>query len=221
MAKPPAKAEAPEGAVAFNVSPPNMRGIVVRLTGTAPLVIHRFSAKAMDAMVSRQKAGSTAKKGQAREAKDFEAAYEGAKHIAADGWCGIHAAAFRNALISACRLVNFRMTMAKLSLFTIADGYDKVDGSPLVRIQGGEPEPLTLPVRNASGVVDIRVRPMWKEWFVDLRVRYDADQFTADDVVNLLARVGEQVGVGEGRADSKASAGVGWGHFSVATKEDA
>jgi len=31
----------------------------------------------------------------------------------------------------------------------------------------------------------------------------------------LLARVGMQVGIGEGRPDSKNSAGMGWGLFEV------
>ena len=27
--------------------------------------------------------------------------------------------------------------------------------------------------RNATGVVDIRVRPMWREWWIDLRVKFE------------------------------------------------
>ena len=47
-------------------------------------------------------------------------------------------------------------------------------------------------------------------------IRWDADQFTLDDVTNLLSRVGLQVGIGEGRPDSKNSAGMGWGLFEIA-----
>jgi hypothetical protein len=48
-----------------------------------------------------------------------------------------------------------------------------------------------------------------------LNMRWDADQFSADDIINLLMRVGLQVGIGEGRYDSKKSAGLGWGGFEV------
>jgi ribosomal protein S17 len=41
------------------------------------------------------------------------------------------------------------------------------------------------------------------------------DQFKVQDVANLLSRVGEQVGICEGRPDSKNSAGMGWGTFQV------
>lgn len=207
----------PAGAASFFITPPNMQVIVVRLTGTAPLVTCRFSEKAFGEMKDKQEKGSIATKGKKREAKDFDQAFRGACHVSREGWYGVHAGAFRNAMIAACRLVNFKMTLAKLSLFVTADGVDRVDGVPLVRILGGEPERIDLPVRNATGVIDIRSRPIWHEWAIDLRVRFDADQFTAEDVVNLLMRVGEQVGIGEGRANSRQSAGVGWGHFSVAS----
>jgi hypothetical protein len=70
-------------------------------------------------------------------------------------------------------------------------------------------------VRNETGVPDVRWRPYWDEWEASVRVKYDADQFTATDVVNLMMRVGQQVGIGEGRPDSKDSAGQGWGTFEV------
>jgi hypothetical protein len=44
---------------------------------------------------------------------------------------------------------------------------------------------------------------------------YCQSSFTANDVVNLIARVGLQVGIGEGRPDSKESAGLGYGLFEV------
>lgn len=210
-------AQAPSRVQAIGITPPMMAILHLKLVGTAPLVICRFSEKAMNLMKEKQAAGSTANKSKNRAAKDFDEVFNGARHISSEGWDGIHAGAFRNAMISACRLVNFKMTLAKLSVFVQADGLDRVDGTPLVRIIGGEPERCDLPVRNATGVIDIRTRPMWREWGVDLRVRYDAHQFTATDIANLVSRVGAQVGIGEGRADSKDSAGVGWGHFEVAT----
>ena len=197
------------------ITAPKMMTASFALIGTSPLCINRFSAKALEQMIEKQKAGSTANSKKVREAKDFEAAFQEARHVSPEGWDGIHAGAFRNAMIDACRLVGFAMTKAKMSVFVQADGYDRIDGTPLVRIHAGEPEISTTPVRNASGVMDIRTRPMWREWRIVLRVIFDADQFTVSDVSNLVARVGAQVGIGEGRAFSKESAGMGWGHFRV------
>lgn len=197
------------------IKPANIQSAVFKITGTAPLVQARFSAKAMQAMKSKMEAGSTANKSRAKAARDFDDDYEQAKHISTDGWQGIPAGAFRNAMISACRLVGFKMTLAKLSVFVKADGFDRVDGIPLIRFEG-TPERVDMAVRNATGVADIRVRPMWREWSANVQVSYDADQFTLQDVTNLMSRVGQQVGIGEGRPDSRESAGLGWGTFALA-----
>ena len=199
-----------------SIPAPNIKVLSLRITGTAPYVQHKFPAKALAEMRAKQEAGSTARKGVKRQPKDFRAAYEGAKHKAEDGWCGIPAPAFRNAMISACRLVGFQMTRAKLSVFVEADGFDAEDGTPLVRITKGEPIYTEMAVRNQTGVVDLRARPMWHAgWEATVRVQYDADQFTQVDVANLMLRAGMQVGVGEGRPDSKKSAGMGWGTFEL------
>ena len=203
----------------IKISAPNIREATFLIRGTAPLVVHKFSAKAKAMIRQKQEAGSLANKGKSKSAKDFEEVFQGARHISTEGWDGIPAAAFRAGIISACRLVGFKMTLAKLSIFVAADGFDETEGTPLVRILSpAEPERNESMVRLATGVCDISVRPMWKIWGAELRIQYDADQFTADDVRNLLARVGAQVGVCEGRPDSKSSAGCGWGTFELVTE---
>lgn len=199
------------------IAAPNMQVAEFKITGTAPYMQARFAKKAMDAMMAKHALGSQGNKGKKKEARDFEADYKGAMHKTKDGWCGIPAGAFRNALVSACRLCGFKMTIGKLSVFVEADGLDEVDGTPLIRLQG-TPERTDMAVRNATGVCDIRVRPMWREWSAKLRIRFDGDQLSIEDVTNLLARVGMQVGIGEGRPDSKSSCGMGYGLFSIETK---
>jgi hypothetical protein len=202
------------------VSPPKFVTIPLRLVGTAPLMQARFSAKAMQAMMAKHEAGSTANKGKGnRKARDFDEDFRGAQHISTEGWNGVPAAAIRNACIDACRMVNFKMTHAKMSIFVEADGFDKVDGMPLVRIDGKKPERVDMTTRNATGVTDIRTRPMWRQWALNVRIRFDNDQFTSEDVINLLWRAGQQVGIGEGRPYSKSSNGLGFGLFSVELPE--
>lgn len=203
---------APEKVV---ISPPNFQRAAIGIVGTAPYVQHNFSQKARLMMEEKQRAGSVAGKNRKRTARNFEDDYKEALHISQEGWYGIPAPAFRNAMISACRTAGFAMTRAKLSLFVGADGIDAGSGMPLVRIFG-EPEAHQSYARNESGVADLRWRPMWREWTATLQLRWDADQFSATDVFNLLARAGMQVGVGEGRPDSPNSNGLGWGLFEIA-----
>lgn len=199
----------------ITISRPNMVTITVPISGRTPYMQSRFSQKAMAKMRDTQLAGSTAKKGKKREPRDFDADFLGAQHVSEEGWHGIPAAAFRCAMIDCCRMVGFKMTHAKMSVFVEADGFDKVDGMPLVKLIAGEPERSEMAARNANGSTDIRVRPMWRKWGAKVRIRFDADQFTPADVVNLLARAGEQIGVGEGRHFSRESNGQGFGEFSV------
>lgn len=202
----------------ITITPPNFETIEVWIRGTAPLVVHKFSRKAKEAIRARQEAGSTAGKNRKKEAKNFVECFNGARHVSADGWDGIHAAAFRSACVSACRLVGFKMSLAKLGIFVLADGLDNDEGTPLVRIYGAAPKMLESMVRVGSGkmqTVDISVRPQWLDWGARLRVRFDADLFTRNEIANLISRAGMQVGVGEGRPDSKTSDGMGWGTFEI------
>jgi hypothetical protein len=158
---------------------------------------------------------ATAKK-KKKEPRNPEEDFENAKHVSEEGWCGIPAAAFRAAMISACRLVGFQMTKAKLSIFVEADGLDRDSRQPLVQIiSDDEPEMSEMCVRLESGVASVAIRPLWPRWGCLIRVKFDGDQFTYRDVINLLDRAGQQVGIGEGRPDSKKSTGLGWGTFEV------
>ena len=202
----------------ITITAPNFQRLLFTITGTAPLMQARFSAKAMQAMKEKMLAGSTANKGKKRKPRDFEDDFQQAMHKSTEGWIGIPASALRSACIDVCRMVGFKMTHAKMSIFVEADGLDVVDAAPLVRLLADEPERCEMATRNATGVADIRIRPLWREWKADVSIRYDADQFTATDVTNLLARAGQQVGIGEGRPFSKDSNGLGFGTFSVEGK---
>lgn len=204
----------------ITIKAPNIKTGEVWIKGNAPLVIHKFSQKAINMIRDKQAAGSTANTKKVREAKDFDEVFNGARYVSFDGWDGIPASAFRAACIRACKLIGFNMTDAKMSVFVEADGFDNTEGTPLVKIIGDEPRKLESMVRLATGVCDISVRPQWLKWGCCIRIRYDADQFTASDVVNLVARAGMQVGVCEGRPFSKNSNGMGWGTFEISTKAE-
>lgn len=214
------KEELDAGPQTVRISKPRLKEAAIHIVGISPYCQHAFSEKQRKAMEATQRAGQQARGKKTRDPKDFEAAYEAAKHYAKvkpgeKPWIGIPAPAFRNACIDACRLVGYKMTHAKLSIFVEADGIDAIDGTPLVRIIG-EPRIHEGFVRNANGSADLRWRPFWEEWSAIVRVTWDMDQFAAADVMNLMLRAGLQVGIGEGRPNSPNSNGLGWGRFELA-----
>jgi hypothetical protein len=200
------------------IKPPKFSTVELLIEGIAPLVVERFSKK-MELM-EKMAQGPSAKNKRERTARDYDNEAEEARYRAPEKWEGMNAAAFRAGMISACRLVGFKMTLAKLSVFIEADGFDAKDGIPLIRIYG-QSETFTAHTRNATGVVDVRSRPMYRQWAANLRIRFDADQFQVSDVINLISRVGLQVGIGAGRPDSKSSSGCGWGMFRVVESDGA
>lgn len=202
----------------LKIAPLRQAILTVPLIGETPLKVLRFSKKQQDEIMATQKAGSQATTKKKREPKDFERNYQEAMYRGKTGkeeWLGINASGLRIGCIEACRVAGFVMTRAKMSVFCMADGIDIIDHStPLVRVYG-TPEMCIDPVRNDNGSVDLRARVCFQEWRINARIRFDEDQFSPSDILNLLIRVGMQNGLGEGRMNSKNGCGTGNGVFLV------
>jgi hypothetical protein len=211
-----ARATKVKAADAIEIARPLFREITVHIKGNAPLVIRRFSEKFKQETTEKVVHGGVGgRRRRAFEARDLDDLFNEARYRSPEGWDGVHAGAFRAALISACRLVGFQMTRAKLALFVVPDGYDEKEPQiPLIRLYG-DPKRQEDICRTVTGDPMLAVRARYDDWSAKLRIRYDADQFKQDDVVNLLMRAGMQCGICEGRPDSKKSAGMGWGTFEV------
>jgi len=200
------------------ISPPNIQTAAFTIEGTAPLVVHRFDKKVMQDFEDKIIEGSKPRGKRKFEPKNPDDICDAAKYFGRTGketWEGFNASGVRLALISACRGANFKMTIAKQSLFVEADGWDiNTPLVPLVRIVG-KSEISKMIAKTETGVAMLCIRPMYNPWKAKLRIRFDADLFSLSDVSNLLARAGQCVGLCEGRPDSKNSGGMGWGTFAI------
>lgn len=193
------------------IKAPNIQVAEFEINGSSPLVVHRFSKK----MLPDPDQPKPRNKRKTEDHPSTDDRFNQARYISPEGWDGFHAGAVRAAMISACRLANFKMTLARLSIFVIQDGWDATEPQiPLVRIYGEPVKQLDV-CRVETGQPYINARPAYHNWSAKIKIRFDADQFMVDDVYNLLTRVGSQVGICEGRPDSKKSAGMGWGLFDV------
>lgn len=211
----PEENEVINGRREIQIKAPNFKTAVFEIRGTAPLVIHRFSAKTKQQMRDKMEQGKSAGSKKNREAKACADLFQESRYISKEGWDGFHAGSVRNAMISACRLVGFKMTLAKMSVFIIADGVDKFEPQiPLIRIYG-EAQKQEDMARTEVGTPYVCVRAAFHDWSAKIQIRWDDDQFSVHDVSNLLVRVGLQCGLCEGRPDSKNSAGCGWGTFEI------
>ena len=137
-----------------------------------PLVIHRFSSKLKQQMRDKMVTGKAAGNRKNREPKDMDQVYEEARYRGREGWDGFHAAALRNAMISACRLVGFKMTIAKMSVFVLKDGVDMDEPRiPMIRIIG-DPVKQEDMARVETGQPYVTVRAAYHNWRARVRIRW-------------------------------------------------
>jgi len=198
-----------------SISPPNFKYATVEVKGTAPFMSNAMSSAARAKMREGQEQGSANRSMKRRkDPKDFEAQFKGSLHISSAGWYGVPCSAFRGAMIEACKTVGFPMTRAKLFLFVVAEGRDESTGEGLVQIHG-EPVRDERIGKLATGVSDILTRARFDEWSARVTIKWDGDAFQSADIVNLLSRAGQHVGIGAGRPGSSNSAGIGMGTFEV------
>src|SRR5262245_36802961 len=155
------------------IAPPKFGHASFEIRGTAPLVIHRFSAKTKLQMKTKMETGKAASSKKNREAKATEDLFNEAWYRHKDGWDDFNAFSIRKAMISACRLVSFKMTLAKLSIFVEPDGWDVDEPQiPLVRIEGKAEKQEDM-ARVETGQPYVTVRAAYLNWKATVRIRWD------------------------------------------------
>jgi hypothetical protein len=214
-----AKAKENTATQLIEIAPPTLN--VAQFTVRCPIiVVHRMSSKLKQQQRQKREEGSAASNKRTREPRHAEDLFNEARYVSPEGWDEFHAGGLRAALVSACRLCGFKMVMAKLSLFVMADGWDATEPQvPLIRIYG-EPTLQEDLARTQTGDPYVPVRAAYHNCILKPRIRYDARQFSLTSITNLLATAGLQVGIGEGRPDSPKSCGMGWGLFELMNEEE-
>ena len=174
-------------------------GLRLRLIGTSPLIVHKWSEKAKKQMLDKQmKRGS-----QGKAAKDPDQDYRESLYIRDDGTYGFPAVAFKAAAVRAGTYCEMKMVFLR--------GAFHVEGD-LVRIIG-EPKAREDMVRVGMGTADIRYRPEFPEWSTELDVTYNSRALSAEQIVQLFEIAGFAVGVGEWRPEKDGQ----FGRFRVET----
>lgn len=206
------RAPAVKQANAISIVIPQIISARINLTveGITPLIAHKFSDKARKMMAEKQQGKAVAKKAP----KDPEADFNAARHRIDKKTDGFPAVAFKAAALQAT---------------SFCEGVNKVEASGAFHIDCDlvplEYEELVMredPVRNATGVADLRYRPEYKGWKATLPISYNANVITPEQIVHLFNLAGFSVGIGEMRPLSKErrTSGV-FGRFKVVSTKEA
>lgn len=202
---------------AIELPPLDIRTCKIRLIGDSPLVMNKFSNKAIQMIADKQQGKAQTKKSPKVPLDEFanslhwmsrrpdKITQEGID----SGKYGMPAICFKKAAVSACSFI---------------DGVTKVETRGAFHVMG-ELIPIKSPpprmredmVRIAMGTSDIRYRGEFDPWECEIEVRYNAAVQTIDQIVQLFSIAGFHGGIGENRAQKT---GGSWGMFHVANTDD-
>lgn len=202
----------PKTTTAIELPPLALETVEIPLIGTAPLIVHAWSEKALRQMADKQQKRAA----KAREAKvpfdDFagslywlterpekptEADVEAAKF-------GLPAVAFKSAAVTACTSTGSITKVAARQAFHVV--------GTMVEIIGPPPAMREDVCRVGMGTADLRYRGQFDPWGVRVRVEINTAVISPEQVVNLFALAGFAVGVAEWRPERDG----GFGRFRVA-----
>lgn len=170
-----------------------IREVVIPITGISPLIVHRFSEKAMKMIQDKQGGKAKNKKHEIRQPEDD---YQGAKHVSPQGWEGFPAAGFKAAMIRGAKMIGMVMKDTQTAFFVKAD----CEETQLVRIHG-EARMRTDQVRVGMGSADIRYRPEYVNWYAELVIEFNEGVLSLDQIFQLVKAAGYGCGIGEMRPE--------------------
>lgn len=181
----------------------NVQSLKLTIEGITPLIQHQWSEKAKRMM--REK--GLGKKTKTRDARDPKQEARAATYFNQDGTVAIPLLALKSAIITAAHKdIGIEKTLVRKALFIKSP-----DASLLLPIKASPPSVREDNVRVGNNAADLRYRPQFDTWSVDVLLEYDADLLQPDDIVNLIDRAGFGVGICEWRPEK----GGEFGRFRV------
>jgi len=179
----------------------NIQVCALTLVGDSPLIVHRFSDKARQMMQDKQ-----AKKASAgREVRDPQAEYEQCFYNLPGGLYGFPAAGFKGSAVRAAKSLPDMSMVDARGFFHIETLPEHGNCVTIARFS--KVEMVTDTVRIGRGVADLRYRPYFYDWEVDLKINYNASMVSNVQLAAMFDIAGFSVGVGDWRPEKNGSNG--------------
>jgi hypothetical protein len=197
------------------IHPLNKKELVATIVGDTSLLIHKLSTKLKIEFESKA-LGKSIPKNKTRDPKqeycdslywldkngnEIEAGTNPDKH----NYWGFPASGLKQACISACRAFKeVKMTEVK-GAFHIVGKFIRIEGkSRIQQGQGCDGVWVRIGGKGAgTGTPDIRYRAEFPAWKATIKVQYNANVISAEQILNLINTSGFSVGLGEDRPERK------------------
>jgi len=196
--------ENPGDTKAIKIPPLSIIKTTVRVRGIEPVITHRFSEKAKKQMLDKKQGRARAKK----EACDPEAEFLAARYVNKDGKDCLPSLAFKCAIVDAASFVEGVTKVAVRGAVFIPGEF--------VEIHYEERLMREDVVRVGMGAADLRYRPEYRNWYVDLPVHFTPNVISAEQLHHLIQLAGFSVGVCEWRPQRDGQ----FGRFEIVNMDD-
>ena len=175
----------------IQIPAPNIKTAKFTIVGTAPLIFHKWSQKAIDMMLDKQ----MKKELKGRATRNPEEEYQESFYKDKKGNIAFPANSLKQAIVDSARnLEGVTMTILRGALFIVPD-----DEDGLIKVKYKSKEMRQDMVRVGMGSADIRFRGQVKDWSMDLVIKYNADLLSVEQVASLIQYAGFSCGIGEWR----------------------
>lgn len=210
-----------------NLGAANYGVLNIRLTGTAPMLQHRFSEKARRMIEDKQQHRASAAKKKA--ARDPEEDFLQSMHVIgrrpesvedleenfAQFVFGVPATSFKQAVVRSCKTADLMpMTDARTALHVKGHELDQ----ELVQLHTPKAPTMHTGMVRVQQTSDVRYRAQFWPWHVDLIVQYHARMMSGEQLVSLFVDAGIGNGVGDWRPAGRSSSGT-FGTWEVTRAE--
>ncbi len=173
-----------EKKIEIKLSPVKLEAMAIEIEGLTPLLMNRFSDIEKEKILAKQ-----VKKTKEKKARDIEEEISEKIHRLPDGTIGFPSLGFKKAMTEAAPyLTGMNKKLARGAFYVLGD---------MVPIQFKEQKINTTRVKIAGGITTIRFRPEFDSWSCVLNIRYNANQISPEQIVNLANVAGFHIGVGD------------------------
>lgn len=208
------------------IRPLEIKQTKIRIVGDTPLIVHAWSEKAKRMMLEAQQGKKQGKQKPVRSPLDdfIQAAYwltpkpdypDGAdddtitaafdKAVEDGARWGFPVTAIKQATAAAA----FRLNWVKNMMGVRGALFFDADENGLVEIKGSVPVIREDMVKVGMGTADLRYRPQFNNWYIDLNVKYnECLGISWENLLNAINAAGFICGLGEWRPERDGSFGM-------------
>lgn len=180
---------------------------IIRIEGTSPLVVHAWDVKTIRMMEEKQAGAAT----KGRQKRNPEAEYQAAFYVKKSGVYGVPLLGIKAAVVTAATSLGREIPKTLIrQAFHIIDA-DRDQLCALHYPADVPPVMDTSMVRVGMGTADVRYRPKFQQWGVEVQIEFNERALTLEKLVNLFNLAGFAVGLCEHRPERDGS----WGRFQV------